>query len=112
MDGANASFVKDPTGEDTRDLSYIALRKVQLAEAQTSTELSNRQKAKADKDLQTTTTSQLTEAKKQLSESEKAREGDKEHLARSAEDLQKANTDLAAEKVKSEETLATLANRK
>lgn len=109
LDSANASFVQDATGEDTRDLSYIALRKVQLAEAQAGTELANRQKTKADQDIQTTTTTQLTEAKKQLSESEKAREGDKEHLARNTEELEKANLDLAAEKQKSENALATLA---
>ncbi len=109
LDSANASFVQDATGEDTRDLSYIALRKIQLAEAQANTELANRQKTKAEKDLQAATMTQLSEAKKQLSASEKAREAEKERLARSNEDLQKANQELAAEKQKSEEAVAALA---
>lgn len=95
LDSANAAFANEPTAPETLDLSYVALRKTQLAEAQTNIELANRQKAKAEKDIQQTTTVQLSEVKQQLSEAEKAR--------------QKAEQDFAAEKKRAEEAAEALA---
>ena len=95
LDSANAAFTNEPSAPETRDLSYVALRKTQLAEAQTNIELANRQKAKAEKDIQQTTATQLSEVKQQLSDVEKAR--------------QKAEQDFAAEKKKAEEAAEALA---
>lgn len=95
LDSANTAFTNEPTAPETRDLAYVALRKTQIAEAQTNIELANRQKVKAEKDIQQTTATQLSEVKQQLSEVEKAR--------------QKAEQDFAAERKKAEEAAEALA---
>src|SRR5712692_5422307 len=47
LDNANKAFDQDPKSDYTRDVSYIALRKVQLANTQAKMELANQEKARA-----------------------------------------------------------------
>lgn len=51
LDKAEKSFESSPTSQDTRDFSYIAQRKAQLAEAQAGLQLASHQRQQAEKNL-------------------------------------------------------------
>jgi outer membrane protein OmpA-like peptidoglycan-associated protein len=65
LDTAEKSFDDDPSSPETRDRSYIALRKAQLAEAQAGMMMAERDRDQAVKDLQAT---QLAMGKKTVAE--------------------------------------------
>lgn len=74
---AEEAFAADPDSMKTRDLSYVAQRKAQLAEALASIELSNRQTAAAGQSIQKSehaiqkrTEGELMQTREQLAASE------------------------------------------
>jgi outer membrane protein OmpA-like peptidoglycan-associated protein len=124
---ANNAFEQDATSDNTRDLSYIALRKVQYANAQARIELANQEKARAERERakvehdqqrtkQKLTESELAEIRRKLTESEEQRRAEAEKLARYNEQLQSTSQQLQAEKQarldaekKADEAVANLA---
>jgi outer membrane protein OmpA-like peptidoglycan-associated protein len=127
LDKANKAFEHDPKSDDTRDISYVALRKVQLASAQARIELASQDKAKADRERtkieqeqqrkkQKLTESELAEIRRKLSEAEEQRRAEADKVARYNEQLQATTQQLEAEKRarqeaerKAEEATANLA---
>jgi len=98
LDNANKSFEQDPKSEYTRDISYVALRKVQLAVAQAHIESANLEKAQAGLDKQKTTEVALAQSETRLSNSEEQRRQGAEQLSRSDQALQTSGQQLDAEK--------------
>lgn len=127
LDHANNAFAQEPSAEKTRDVAYIALRKVQLANAQARIELASQEKARAEREKATIaqeqqrkkqklTESELAEIRRKLSEAEEQRRMEAEKVARYNEQLQSTNQQLQAEKQarldaekKAEEAMANLA---
>jgi outer membrane protein OmpA-like peptidoglycan-associated protein len=75
---AEESWSGEPESAQTRDLSYVAQRKAQLAEAIAGMELAKRQKSNADQSINTSehaiakrTEGELTQTREQLAESER-----------------------------------------
>ena len=95
LDSANKSFDQDPGSLYTRDVSYIALRKVQLANAQAHIELANLEKTQAGVDKQKTTEVALAQSETRLSNSEEQRRQGNEQLNRSAEKLSRSDEALS-----------------
>jgi outer membrane protein OmpA-like peptidoglycan-associated protein len=124
---ANAAFEQDPKSDDTRDVAYIALRKIQLANAHARTELASQEKARADRERarieneqqrtkQKLTEAELAEIRRKLTESEDQRRSEADKLARYNEQLQNTSAQLQAERQarldaekKAEEAVANLA---
>jgi outer membrane protein OmpA-like peptidoglycan-associated protein len=124
---ANAAFEQDPKSDDTRDVAYIALRKIQLANAHARTELASQEKARADRERarieneqqrtkQKLTEAELAEIRRKLTESEDQRRSEADKLARYNEQLQTTSAQLQAERQarldaekKAEEAVANLA---
>lgn len=98
LDSANKAFEQDPKSDQTRDISYVAMRKVQLAEAQTKIELANQEKIKAGQDKQKTTEVALATTRTNLADSEEQRRHQTAKLSQSDEALQTSNRQLDAEK--------------
>ncbi len=101
LDNAEAKFKGDGVTPDTKDLSYVAQRKAQYAEALTDVTLARQAYEQADKDMRALTGKQLEnyqqklaeqqadlEKQKQLTEAEKTNaaqaraDAEKEHAAR------------------------------
>jgi len=124
---ANNAFEQDPKSDETRDISYIALRKIQLANAQARSELASQEKASADRERgriegehqrtkQKLTEAELAEIRRKLTESEDLRRSEADKIARYNEQLQTTSQQLQAEKQarldaekKAEEAVANLA---
>lgn len=92
LDQAEASFTDDPSADKTRDLSYIALRKAELADAEGGLAAAQGLKDQSTKDLSTLTQQglakmqgELTKTKEQLAAETKARQ-EAERRARDAMD--------------------------
>ncbi len=109
LDQANKAFEQDPSSENTRDVAYIALRKMQLASAQARIEVAAQQKASAERDRarleqdqqrqkQKLTESELAEMRRKLTEAEEQRRAEAEKLARYNEQLQSTSQQLEVEK--------------
>src|ERR1700694_201553 len=98
LDSANQAFEQDPKSDRTRDVSYIAMRKVQLAQAQANIESANLEKIKAGQDKQKTTEVALDQTRTKLSDSEEQRRQGADRLNRSNEALQSSNQQLDSEK--------------
>ncbi len=120
LDKANQAFDQDPKSDNTRDVAYIALRKVQLANAQARIELASQDKARAERERvkieqeqqrkkQKLTESELAEIRRKLSESEEQRQAEAVKLVRYTEQLQaEKQARLDAER-KAEEATVNLA---
>jgi len=113
LDQANKAFEQDATSDNTRDLAYIALRKVQLASAQARIEVAGQEKAAAEREKakleQKLTQSELAEVRRKLSEAEEQRRAEAEQLQSTSQQLEtERQARLAAEK-KAEEATANLA---
>lgn len=85
LDQAERSFNDDGDTPQTKDYSYIATRKAQLAEASANTLVAQKEKDKAERDAQNLTSDQLRNAQKELSSTK--------------QNLEKTQDQLAAEKV-------------
>ncbi len=120
LDRANKAFDQDAKSDYTRDVSYIALRKVQLANAQAKIELANQEKARAERERiaieqaqqqkkQKLTEAELAEIRRKLAESEEQRRAEAEALRSTTQQLEaEKQARLDAEK-KAEEATANLA---
>jgi len=113
LDQANKAFEQDATSDNTRDMSYIALRKVQLASAQARIEVAGQEKAASEREKarleQKLTQSELAEVRRKLSEAEEQRRAEAEQLQSTSQQLEtERQARLAAEK-KAEEATANLA---
>jgi outer membrane protein OmpA-like peptidoglycan-associated protein len=69
LDHANQLFNSDPDSDYTRDVAYIALRKVEIAEADGRVEQANQERAQADQRAAQLTQEQLAKTKDQLTQS-------------------------------------------
>jgi outer membrane protein OmpA-like peptidoglycan-associated protein len=102
---AEESWEGDPTSAQTRDLSYVAERKAQLAEAMAGQELARRQTTNADQSINSSehaiakrTAGELNQTREQLAESQRNAANDQqalgaEHQARMAADQRSADAD-------------------
>jgi outer membrane protein OmpA-like peptidoglycan-associated protein len=89
LDHANQLFNSDGDSDYTRDVAYIALRKVEIAEADGKVEQANQERAQADQRVAQLTQQQLAKTKDQLAQS---------------------NQQLAAERQASQDAIARLGN--
>jgi len=120
LDRANKAFDDDAKSDDTRDISYIALRKIQLASAQAKIELASQEKGRAERERmaieqaqqqkkQKLTEGELAEIRRKLAESEEQRRAEAERLRATSQQLEtEKQARLDAEK-KAEEATANLA---
>jgi len=113
LDLANKAFEQDANSDYTRDMAYIALRKVQLASAQARIEVAGQEKAAAEREKarleQKLTQSELAEVRRKLSEAEEQRRAEAEKLQSTSQQLEtERQARLLAEK-KAEEATANLA---
>ena len=113
LDLANKAFEQDANSDNTRDMAYIALRKVQLASAQARIEVAGQEKAAAEREKarleQKLTQSELAEVRRKLSEAEEQRRAEAEKLQSTSQQLEtERQARLLAEK-KAEEATANLA---
>jgi len=69
LDHANQEFNSDPGSDYTRDVAYIALRKVEIADADGKVEQANQERAQADQRSAQLTQQQLAKTKEQLAQS-------------------------------------------
>jgi outer membrane protein OmpA-like peptidoglycan-associated protein len=88
---AEQSFASDPDSYQTRDLSYVAERKAQLAEANASIATEKKNQAKANGDYQSTQGSIIADTKQDLNRTQTT-------LAASERNGQMTAAQLAAEK--------------
>ncbi len=109
LDTAEKAFQQDPESEYTHDTSYIALRKIQLVEAQTNILMANQEKAKADQDKQKTTEVALAQTKTKLSQSEELRREGVGDLNRSKDALSTEKEARENAERQAEEATANLA---
>jgi outer membrane protein OmpA-like peptidoglycan-associated protein len=80
LDKAEQSFMDDPGDQKTKDLSYVATRKAQLAETNASNEQAKGLKGQADNDVKTTTAGQLAQTRTQLASAGQALAGTQQAL--------------------------------
>ena len=116
---AEESWQKEPTSAQTRDLSYVAQRKAQLAEAIAGMALANKDKTNADQSITRSehtlakrTEGELTQTREQLAASQQQQAQDQqalgtEHQARMDADKRSADADARAKA--SQDALAKLA---
>jgi outer membrane protein OmpA-like peptidoglycan-associated protein len=102
---AEDSFREEGDTPETRDLSYIALRKAEMAEAAGGLEQANQQRSKADKDFKSLTETaqvQLDATRRELDETRKAAERASQYMKEEAErakaELKKSKAQLEAER--------------
>ena len=91
LDQAEQSFADDPDSDRTRDLSYIAERKAELAMAQAGQAAAIAQKEQAGRDLMTMQAQGLQKAQGELSQT-------RQQLAGATEKLQMTGKQLEEEK--------------
>ena len=82
LDVAERSFNDDGDAPATKDFSYIAIRKAQLADASARAGLAIKEREAADREAQQVQASQLTDARNQLSSTKNNLEKTQEQLAR------------------------------
>jgi outer membrane protein OmpA-like peptidoglycan-associated protein len=104
LDKAEAAFGDDPEADRTKDLSYVALRKTQLAEAKAGVFVAESGRATAQKDFQQTAETELARTKEALTKERIARES----AERRAKDAMEAVARIAAVKNDARGTVITL----
>ncbi|HSO32569.1 MAG TPA: OmpA family protein [Labilithrix sp.] len=82
LDVAERSFNDDGDSPATKDFSYIAIRKSQLADASARAGLAIKEREAADREAQSVQASQLSDARNQLSSTKSNLEKTQEQLAR------------------------------
>src|SRR4051812_20275777 len=82
LDVAERSFNDDGDSPATKDFSYIAIRKAQLAEASARAGLAQKDREAADREAQTVQASQLSDARNQLNSTKNNLEKTQDQLAR------------------------------
>jgi outer membrane protein OmpA-like peptidoglycan-associated protein len=82
LDVAERSFNDDGDSPATKDFSYIAIRKAQLADASARAGLAIKEKEAAEREAQAVQTSQLSDARNQLNSTKSNLEKTQEQLAR------------------------------
>ena len=82
LDIAERSFNDDGDSPATKDFSYIAVRKAELASASARNSLAIKDREAADREAQAVQASQLTEARNQLSSTKNSLEKTQDQLAR------------------------------
>lgn len=87
LDAAEGSFQQDPGAAKTKDLAYVALRKLQATDARAQTQLAFASKAQAESDGQSRLKTQLKSTKQQLAESSQAFKENQGELSRTREQL-------------------------
>jgi outer membrane protein OmpA-like peptidoglycan-associated protein len=81
LDQAERSFNDDGDSPQTKDYSYIAIRKAQLAEASARALLAQKEKETAERDAQSFTAEQLRTAQKELTSTKQSLEKTQDQLA-------------------------------
>ena len=104
LDTAEQSFINDPESFRTKDLAYIADRKIKIAEALAASAAANEAILKSDKDYQTIQSDIMKNKTEQLAAAQKARLEADERTAKAKEDLAK----LAAVKEEARGLVITL----
>jgi len=106
---AEESFREDGDTDLTRDYSYIARRKAELAEATAGIEGATRQKAQAEKDFKKIQTGELDATRRRLEAAERAQKYMAEEAARAKAEAQKSKKQLEDERKAREEAEKKLA---
>lgn len=83
---AEHAFAEEPNEQQTRDLSYIAGRRAEIAEAIATQEMNKRNKAKADENFVKVQGEALTESREQLAQQKDSERSAQEHTALLAAD--------------------------
>jgi outer membrane protein OmpA-like peptidoglycan-associated protein len=91
LDTAQKSFDSDGPTQKTKDLSYVAERRAEIAAAEGGREKAERKRAAADKDFKSTEIEGLEKTKEQLEAERRAREA-------ANNDVTKTKAELATEK--------------
>jgi len=96
LDAAQKSFDDDGPSEKTKDLSYVAQLRAEIAEAEGGREQAERKRAAADKDFKNTQMEGLEKTKEQLEAERRAREA-------AAQDVKQTKAALESEKAARQE---------
>jgi len=96
LDAAQKSFDSDGPSEKTKDLSYVAQLRAEIAAAEGGREQAERKRAAADKDFKNTQMEGLEKTKEQLEAERRAREA-------AAQDVKQTKAELATEKAARQE---------
>jgi outer membrane protein OmpA-like peptidoglycan-associated protein len=87
LDRAEKSFVDDPGAQKTRDLSYVAERRAEIADVQARDAKAAQEKAAGEQQLQGMTQSQLAQTKQQLAATGQQLAGTEQRLMGTEEQL-------------------------
>ncbi len=98
LDAAEAAFQQDETSDLTRDLSYVAQRKAELAEAQGSIAAANKQREQGEKELVSLQAQDLANTKKGLQQAQQGLQQAQGELNKTKAQLNMTAEQLAAEK--------------
>ena len=109
LDVANQAYSEDPEGQETKDFAYLALRKVELANAKAASELAMAQKTQLTNSRIKQTEQSLTAAQKAL-EAQKGEMKDRERMT--AEEIRKRDEALAKQNETLVKTTADLEKEK
>lgn len=96
LDNAERSFSDDGDSPQTKDFSYIAIRKAQLADASARAMLAQKEKEAAERDWQNQTVDQLKKAQSELSHTKSNLEKTQDQLAREKAAREEAEKRAAA----------------
>lgn len=106
---AETSFREYPDSYKTKDLAYIAERKIQMAEATASISVQNDSEEQANSDYRTAQGNALAQSKQDLNQSNRALNASKESGMLTAEQLAEAKKAQAAAEQRTAEAMAALA---
>ena len=81
LDHADQEFNSDPGSDYTRDVAYIAMRKVEIADVDGRVLEANQQRAQADQRASQLTQQQLAQTKQQLNQTSSQLEAERQALA-------------------------------
>src|SRR5260221_10065181 len=98
LDKAEARFKDDASSRDAVDLAYVALRKAQLAEAQTDVTLARKAYEQADKDMRALTGRALENYQKKLAEQQADLEKQKQQTEAEKANVVAARADAEKER--------------
>jgi outer membrane protein OmpA-like peptidoglycan-associated protein len=109
---AEQSFKDDPESYQTRDLSYVAWRKVQLADATASIAIEKESQAQSKDDYQATQGQIIANTKQDLSQTSSALAASEHVGEMTQQDLSHTRSDLAASELSGKKTAAQLSAEK
>ena len=108
LDAAQKSFDSDGPTQKTKDLSYVADIRAQIAAAEGGREKAERKRAAADKDFKSTEIEGLEKTKEQLEAERRAREAANNDVAKTKEELAAEKAARAEAEKKAAAALASL----